>query len=178
MEPDSARVLVVDDTPPTREILVRRLMQQGHRPEPAKDGKQALQMLDAGEYDLVLLDIMMPHVDGYAVLERVKANTRLQHLPVIMISALDETDSIVRCLKIGAADYVTKPFNPVLLEARVAACLAKKRVHDQEQALTRRLQDFNETLERRVAEATADLAQRLKELTALTEVSMTINSVM
>src|SRR5262245_46267401 len=178
MENDSARVLVVDGTRANREILVRRLMQQGHRPEPAQDGEQALQMLDAGEYDLVLLDIMMPKVDGYAVLERVKADARFQHLPVIMISALDEIDSIVRCLKIGADDYVTKPFDPILLEARVGACLAKKRVHDQEQALTRQLQDFNETLERRVAEATADLAQRLKELTALTEVSTAINSVM
>jgi class 3 adenylate cyclase/CheY-like chemotaxis protein/putative methionine-R-sulfoxide reductase with GAF domain len=120
----------------------------------------------------------MPGLDGYGVLERVKADERLRHVPIIVISAVDEVDSVVQCLNMGADDYVTKPFNPVLLRARVTACLAKKRLHDQEQAHTRQLEDFNEILAQRVTEATEDLKRRVRELTALTEASMAINSVM
>ena len=109
-------------------------------------------MLGAVDYDLVLLDILMPRLDGYGVLERVKADERLRHIPIVVISAVDETASVVRCLQMGADDYVTKPFDAVLLRARVTACLQKKRVHDLEQAHTRELQSLNEVLEQRVTE--------------------------
>jgi adenylate cyclase len=174
----AARVLVVDDVKASRDILTRRLEQDGHWAEVAEDGEQALMMLKVADYDLVLLDILMPGLDGYGVLERVKADERLRHVPIIVISAVDEVDSVVQCLNMGADDYVTKPFNPVLLRARVTACLAKKRLHDQEQAHTRQLEDFNEILAQRVTEATEDLKRRVRELTALTEASMAINSVM
>jgi adenylate cyclase len=173
-----ARVLVVDDAKSGRDMLTRRLEQDGHRADVAEDGEQALTMLGAVDYDLVLLDILMPRLDGYGVLERVKADERLRHIPIVVISAVDETASVVRCLQMGADDYVTKPFDAVLLRARVTACLQKKRVHDLEQAHTRELQSLNEVLEQRVTEATEDLRRRVRELTALTEASRAINSVM
>jgi adenylate cyclase len=180
-----ARVLVVDDVETGRDILATRLQQQGHVADVAKDGEEALAMLEAVDYDLVLLDIMMPKLDGYAVLAHVKADTRVRHIPIIMISALEEVESVVRCLQMGADDYVTKPFDAVLLRARIESCLAKKRLRDQEQTYTQQLQCFNETLAERVAEATAEsraksiaLERRVNELTALSEVSIAINSAM
>jgi len=173
-----ARVLVVDDAKAGRDILTRRLEQDGHRADSAGDGEQALDMLRTTDYDLVLLDIMMPVLDGYGVLERMKVDERLRHVPIIMLSVIEEVDSVVQCLEMGADDYVTKPFNPVLLRARVTACLAKKRLRDQEQANTRQLQDFNEVLGQRIIEATRDLQRRVKELEALTQASTAINSVM
>jgi DNA-binding response OmpR family regulator len=173
-----ARVLVVDDAKSGRDMLTRRLEQDGHRADVAKDGEQALTMLGAVDYDLVLLDILMPRLDGYGVLERVKADERLRHIPIVVISAVDETASVVRCLQMGADDYVTKPFDAVILRARVSSCLEKKRLRDLEQAQTRQLQHLNEILGQRVTETTEDLRRRIRELTALTEASMAINSVM
>jgi adenylate cyclase len=155
-------VLVVDDDEMNRDLLSRRLQQQGHTVEQAEDGKQALTILEDRDYDLVLLDIVMPRLDGYEVLARMKADDRLRHVPVIVISSLNEVQSVTRCLDMGADDYVTKPFNPALLRARVEACLTKKRLRDQQQAYTRELQGFNETLTQR--------------LTALSDVSVAINS--
>jgi adenylate cyclase len=174
----AARVLVVDDAKSGRDMLTRRLEQDGHLADVAEDGEQALAMLAVADYDLVLLDILMPRLDGYGVLARMKADDRLRHIPTVVISALEETASVVRCLQMGADDYVTKPFDAVLLRARVTACLQKKRVHDLEQAHTRELQRLNEVLEQRVTEATEDLRRRVRELTALTEASRAINSVM
>jgi adenylate cyclase len=174
----AARVLVVDDAKSGRDMLTRRLEQDGHLADVAEDGEQALAMLAVADYDLVLLDILMPRLDGYGVLERMKADDRLRHIPTVVISALEETASVVRCLQMGADDYVTKPFDAVLLRARVTACLQKKRMHDLEQAHTRELQRLNEVLEQRVTEATEDLRRRVRELTALTEASRAINSVM
>jgi DNA-binding response OmpR family regulator len=126
------RVLVVDDNAANRDMLARGLVRQGHGFAQAEHGKQALEMLQAGGFDLVLLDIMMPEMDGFEVLARIKADPNLQHIPVIMISALDQIDAVVRCIEMGAEDYLPKPFNPVLLRARVGACLEKKRLRDQE----------------------------------------------
>ena len=173
-----ARVLVVDDAKAGRDILTRRLERDGHATATAEDGEQALAMLQAADYDLVLLDITMPKLDGYGVLKHIRADSRLQHVPVIMISALDEVENVVRCLEMGANDYVAKPFNALVLRARVAACLVKKRLHDAEAAHTRQIQEFNAMLSQRVAEATGDLSRRVRELTALTDVSTAINSVM
>jgi serine phosphatase RsbU (regulator of sigma subunit) len=115
-----------------RDLLSRRLKQLGHAVETAENGRQALEKIATEEFDLVLLDIMMPEVDGYKVLERLRGDGTLDRLPVIMISAVTEMDSVVRCIEMGATDYLPKPFNPVLLKARVGATLEKKRLRDKE----------------------------------------------
>ena len=127
-----ARVLVVDDNEVNRDLLSRRVRRLGHDADVAVDGRDALGRLAAEPYDLVLLDIMMPEVNGYEVLERLKADGALRHVPVIMISAVDDMASIIRCIELGAEDYLPKPFDPVLLKARVGASLARKRLHDRE----------------------------------------------
>jgi len=167
-EPEPARlhrgaILVVDDNEDNRDLLARRLARQGYEVVTATGGVQALEMLSARPLDLVLLDVMMPDVDGYAVLERMKADPARRDIPVLMISALDDLDSVVRCIELGAEDYLAKPFDPVLLRARVGACLDKKRLHDQEARHREQLAELNRTLERRVAEQVAQL-ERLGRL--------------
>jgi adenylate cyclase len=150
-------ILVVDDNEENRDLLARRLTRQGYEVLTATGGRAALDTLAARALDLVLLDVMMPDLDGYAVLQRLKADPALRDIPVLMISALDEMDSVVRCVQLGAEDYLGKPFDPVLLEARIGACLEKKRLHDQEARQRRELAELNQTLERRVAEQVAQL---------------------
>lgn len=132
--PQPSRILVVDDTAANRELLSRRLSRDGHQITPAADGAQALELVAAQDFDLILLDLMMPGLSGFEVLQRIKANSARRHTPVIMISALDEIDSIVGCLEAGAEDYLPKPFNPVLLQARIGSSLEKKHLRDREQA--------------------------------------------
>lgn len=144
------RLLVVDDNKVNRLLLGRGLEQQHHHVAFAENGLQALQMLHQEEFDLVLLDIQMPEMDGYQVLEKLTEDLALRHIPVIMTSALDELDSVVRCIEMGAEDYLTKPVNPVLLRARIGASLEKKRLRDQQQEMIRRF-------------ATAEVAQDLEE---------------
>ena len=136
----TGRILIVEDEAATRDLLRRRLEREGHRVQEAENGKQALQQLEAGVYDLVLLDVMMPEMDGYQVLTRLKRNPALRDLPVIMISAIDETQSVVCCIELGAEDYLTKPFDPVLLNARIGGCLERKRLRDQERRKTAELE--------------------------------------
>jgi class 3 adenylate cyclase/CheY-like chemotaxis protein len=126
------RILIVDDEPFNIDLLGQELELLGYATVAAADGRQALERLAAEPIDLVLLDIMMPELDGYQVLERIKADPELQHTPVIMVSALSELESVVRCIELGAEDYLPKPFEPVLLRARISACLDKKRLHDRE----------------------------------------------
>ena len=126
-------ILVVDDNEANRDLLSRRLRRGGHRVEVAEDGVRALELLAAAPFDLVMLDIMMPGMNGYEVLARLKADPALCHVPVIMITAVDDEASIVRCIEMGAEDYMPKPFNPALLRARVGSSLAKKQLHDREQ---------------------------------------------
>jgi class 3 adenylate cyclase/CheY-like chemotaxis protein len=151
-EPDAVAetgtVLVVDDIEANRDLLSRRLTRDGHRVVSAASGKQALQALDDGEFDLVLLDLMMPDINGFEVLLRMKADERLRRIPVIMITALAETESAVRCIEAGAEDYLPKPFNPVLLRARINACLHKKRWRDLEQRYLRRIEGETAKFER------------------------------
>ncbi len=128
-------LLVVDDIAANREVLSRRLERQGYQVTTAENGRQALEMLRVGTFDLVLLDIMMPEMDGYAVLRCLKEDETLRHIPVIMISALSELEAAVRCIEMGAEDYLPKPFNPILLKARIGACLEKKRAKKIERAL-------------------------------------------
>jgi len=127
-----ARILVVDDGAENRDVLRRRLERSGHAVETAEHGRRALELLAARPFDLVLLDVMMPELDGFAVLEAIKGTLALRDIPVIMISALDEMPSIVRCIERGAEDYLHKPFDPVLLRARINASLDKKRLRDLE----------------------------------------------
>ncbi|MBI4545001.1 MAG: response regulator [Gemmatimonadetes bacterium] len=133
------RLLVVDDNPLNRDLLSRQLARQGYTVATAENGRQALETLQAGDYDLVLLDIMMPEIDGIEVLRRMKQDEALRQTPVIMISSLDEMDSVVRCIEIGAADYLSKPFDPALLGARIGACLELKRARERERAHLERL---------------------------------------
>jgi sigma-B regulation protein RsbU (phosphoserine phosphatase) len=125
-------LLIVDDNEDNRYTLTRRLQREGYTNlTSATDGQQALDLLKSRPFDLVLLDVMMPGLNGYEVLERMRADNRLRHIPVIMISAVDELDSVIRCIELGAEDYLAKPFNPTLLRARVGASLEKKRLRDE-----------------------------------------------
>ena len=134
MAEEQGHILVVDDNRMNRIKLSRSLEQEGHTVELAEDGQGALEMLGARSFDVVLLDILMPGMDGYQVLERIKGDAELRDIPVIVISALDEVDSAVRCIEMGAEDYLPKPFNLVLLRARLNASLQKKRLRDLEKA--------------------------------------------
>jgi adenylate cyclase len=128
-------VLVADDNRMNRLLLGRSLEQQGHTVVFAEHGREALELLRQRTFDVLLLDVVMPELDGYHVLEELKGDTHLRDIPVIMTSALDELDSVVKCVEMGAEDYLTKPINPVLLNARVNASVEKKRLRDQQREL-------------------------------------------
>jgi len=128
----SGRLLIVDDNEDNRYTLSARLLREGYTEVVSADnGRQALELMQASAFDLVLLDIMMPEMNGYQVLEAMRADARLRFLPVIVISAGDQTDSAIRCIELGAEDFLPKPFNPTLLRARVGAVLEKKRMSDE-----------------------------------------------
>src|SRR6266849_1620060 len=134
------RLLVVDDNEDNRYTLILRLEIEGYQDiTTADDGKAALELLRTRQFDLVLLDVMMPKIDGYQVLEQLKAEGRLDNIPVIMISAVNEIDSIVRCIEAGADDYLAKPFDPTLLRARVGSSLEKKHLRDREREMVEAL---------------------------------------
>lgn len=126
------RVLVVDDNELNRDMLSRRVGALGHEVTVATNGAEALEILAGGDFDTILLDIIMPGMNGYQVLSRLKADPALRSIPVIMITALDEVESAVRCIQMGADDYLPKPFNPTILQARLGALLEKKRLRDRE----------------------------------------------
>jgi serine phosphatase RsbU (regulator of sigma subunit)/signal transduction histidine kinase len=133
-------LLVVDDKETNRDLLARHLERQGHTVALAENGRQALEIIKKHKFDLVLLDILMPEMNGYEVLQRLKRDENWRDIPVIMISALEKMDSVVRCIEMGAEDYLPKPFDPVLLRARIGACLEKKRLRDEAKALLQRLE--------------------------------------
>src|SRR5215472_17610471 len=128
----SASLLVVDDNSVNRIMLSRYLTRLGYQATLVENGRQALDKLQGEPFDLVLMDVQMPEMDGYQMLEQLKADTRLREIPVIMISAVEELESVVKCIELGAQDYLPKPFNPVLLRARLTACLERKRLRDQQ----------------------------------------------
>ncbi|MFO1193767.1 MAG: response regulator [Rhodoferax sp.] len=134
-----ARLLVVDDNKVNRLLLGRSLELQGHKVASAENGRIALEMLRAEPYDLMLLDMEMPELDGFGVLEQMKQDGKLRDLPVIVTSSLEGLAHVVRCLELGADDYLRKPVNPVLLKARINSSLEKKRLRDQQKALIARL---------------------------------------
>ncbi len=153
------RILVVDDDESNRDMLSRRLTRLGHNVSVAENGRRALEMLAGEAFDLMLLDLQMPELNGYQVLERLRADAALRDIPVIVLSASDDTSRIAQCIEMGAADYLAKPFEPVLLRARIDACLEKKRLRDRERATQRRL--------------SAELAKAASYVTSLLPVPLT-----
>lgn len=151
----TAKILIVDDQEENCAVLQRRLEKEGHTCAAVYDGATALERLAAEDFDLVLLDIMMPGIDGREVLRRIKTDEKLRHVPVIMISALDQIESVVACIEQGAEDYLPKPFNPVLLRARIGASLDRKRSRDAEQAAFAALKESQEKLAAELSEAAA-----------------------
>ena len=131
-EPSGGRILIVDDGEMNRRVLRAALERDGHETEQASNGREALERLAHRSFDVVLLDLVMPEMDGFATLAVIKTTEALRHLPVIVISGIDELDAAVRCIELGATDYLPKPFNAALLHARVGASLAGKRLRDLE----------------------------------------------
>ena len=132
---DARDVRIVDDEQVALSSIKRLLRRRGFsRVEVCSDGREAIRVIKEKDFDIVLLDLLMPEMDGFEVLEHMKADGALQHIPVIVVSAADEMDSVVRCIEMGATDHLAKPFDPVLLRARINASLAAKRLHDREQA--------------------------------------------
>jgi class 3 adenylate cyclase/CheY-like chemotaxis protein len=127
-------ILIADDDSANREMLARRLRRLGHTVSVAENGRQAVEMIRGQSFDLLLLDIVMPEMDGYEVLKYLRANRPASHLPVIVLSASDDSKKVAQSIKLGAQDYLPKPFDPVLLQARIASCLEKKRLRDRETA--------------------------------------------
>jgi adenylate cyclase len=152
-------VLVVDDDPVNRLMLSGSLERGGHQVTTAEDGSRALDLVRAGRFDVILLDVVMPGLDGYGVLEQLKADPDLRHIPVIMVTAVDDIDSAVRCIELGADDYLSKPIDPVLLGARINAGLNKKRLHDLEVEHFQEVTRLNQQLEARVEEQMAELVR-------------------
>ncbi|MGH6896696.1 MAG: adenylate/guanylate cyclase domain-containing protein [Geminicoccaceae bacterium] len=176
---ETGRILVVDDNASNRDLLFRRLSHDGHQVTRADSGRRALDILKVEDLDLILLDLLMPDLNGFQVLERLKADERLHDIPVIMISGLQEADSVIRCIEAGAEDYLPKPFNPVLLRARISACLERKRWRDRERRYLERIElerQRHETLLRnilpgqivtRLNNGEAVIADRVEEATIL-----------
>src|SRR5205085_2948632 len=133
-----ARLLVVDDNKVNRLLLARNLELMGHKVASAENGRVALQMLRGETFELMLLDIEMPEMDGFEVLSELVKDLHLRDVPVIVTSSLEGVDNVVRCIELGAEDYLTKPVNPVLLKARIDSSLEKKRLRDQQKELVRR----------------------------------------
>ena len=164
---NGGRVLVVDDTAFNRRLLVRLLTSIGHETVEAADGQEALTLLrdtDAAPVDVVLLDIVMPVMDGYETLAALKADERLRDLPVIVISGVDELDSVVRCIAMGAADYLPKTVAPEILRARIQSSLAQKRLHDLERATMAEQARLLATIDRQRSELARFLSPQVAAL--------------
>lgn len=154
-----AKVLVVDDELANRMVLEGMMRAAGHDPLCAPDGIVGLEMAAQEDPDVILLDIMMPGLDGFRVLERLRADPRHRDTPVVVISALDDMDSIVRCIRGGADDYLAKPFNATLLNARVSACIERKRLRDQEADYFRLVKEYSQRLEARVRQQVDEITR-------------------
>jgi adenylate cyclase len=148
MSSHSGTILVVDDDALNRMLLEVQLQEMGHQVVTAEDGRRALELLSERGVDVVLLDLVMPNMDGFEVLRRMKRDVTLRHLPIIVISAQEDMDVILQCIEMGATDYLPKPFDPVLLRARVNASMASKRLRDLELSHLRALQVERERADR------------------------------
>jgi class 3 adenylate cyclase/CheY-like chemotaxis protein len=147
-EIEPSHILVIDDNESNRDMLSRRLTREGHTVMTAEDGEKGLAALERSACDLILLDLVMPGISGFEVLRRIKQSPASRFIPVIMISAVDEIDSIVRCIELGAEDYLLKPFNPVLLQARINASLEKQQLRKREQSVVHDLEMEREKTEK------------------------------
>ena len=147
------RLLVADDDPLNRDLLARRLSRQGYQVTLANNGQQALQLIHQHSYDLILLDMIMPGLDGRQVLAQLKSDPGLSEIPVIMISAMDQENGIARCIEAGAEDYISKPVNPVFLRARIGACIEKRRLREKERQTYQALVESQKRLAAELAEA-------------------------
>ena len=175
----SSRILVVDDNASNRDVLERRLKREGHNVVTAAGGAAALELVAAEDFDLILLDLIMPEMGGFEVLRRLKASGHSRDIPVIVISALDELDSVVRCIEAGAEDYLSKPFNPTLLRARVDASLEKKWLRDREKKFVADLEEekrrseslllniLPQSIINRMRDGETTIADRVREATIL-----------
>jgi adenylate cyclase len=137
MEDDMAEtgtLLVVDDDGVSRAVLTNMLEKQGHTVAAAKSGAEALGLVRERAFDLLILDLLMPGMDGFEVVEKLKADPALRDIPVVMISSAEDMSGIVKSVKLGAEDYIFKPFDEVLLKARIDGCLERKRLRDRERA--------------------------------------------
>ena len=159
-------ILVADDNLNNRRMLAQLLNLLGHHATVAENGRQALELLRDQPFDLVLLDVLMPEMDGVAALRLIKADARLHEVPVIMVSGLDEVDSVVRCIEEGAEDYLTKPLDPIILAARINAWLEKKRLRDAERRRSEELEQALQQLKRAQDRLVAH--EKLASLGALT----------
>jgi sigma-B regulation protein RsbU (phosphoserine phosphatase) len=167
---DAGALLIVDDDAVNREMLARRLRRSGYTVSTAEDGVQALRLMRTQHFDLVLLDLIMPGLDGFQVLGRVKNDPTLREIPVLMLSALDEENGIARCIEMGAEDYLPKPINPIFLRARIGASLEKKRLRDSERAAHQALLESQQKLAANLAEA-ADYVRKILPLPMAGEIS-------
>ena len=172
MERSQYSVLVVDDNEMNQDLLSRRLAAEGYGVATAADGRAALELIRQQNFDAILLDIMMPNMDGYQVLDILKSDATLAHVPVIMITAIDDVDSIVKCIELGADDYLPKPVNPVVLRSRLGACLVKKQLYDQQERHRAELREHNGQLERRVQEQVREIsASQLATIFAMSKLA-------
>jgi CheY-like chemotaxis protein len=142
---ETGHMLVVDDSSINRRLLVGALQKLGHEVSTAENGLRALELLRSDRFDVVLLDLLMPVMDGFTTLQTIKEDKTLRHLPVIMISAVHELESLVRCIELGAADYLPKPFSAAVLRARLRASLAAKRLRDLELDYLHRVDEVVDT---------------------------------
>ena len=164
---NAERILIVDDMAKNRDVLEGMMTVLGYTSILAEHGLDALAKIQERLPDLVLLDILMPKMDGYQVLKHLKSDSALLDIPVIMISAVDEMKSVVRCIELGADDYLIKPFNPTLLKARIHASLDKKRLRDQEKVYQKMIEDHNRNLEEQVRQKSQELAEAHDKLKIL-----------
>lgn len=164
---NSESILIVDDKAANRQVLQDMMIALGYTPMLTENGFEALSQIHRQPPDLILLDILMPGMDGYEVLDRIKSDSSLLDIPVIMISAVEEMESVVRCIEQGAEDYLIKPFNPTLLKARIGSSLDKKRMRDQEKVYQKLIEEHNLQLEEKVRQKTKELSEAHDKLRIL-----------
>ncbi|MCI0709090.1 MAG: hybrid sensor histidine kinase/response regulator [Chloroflexi bacterium] len=166
-------ILIVDDNPANRDMLARRIQQLGYEYDEAENGIQALEKLRENSYDLVLLDIMMPLMNGFETLEKIMDDSDLRQIPVIIISAIDDMTSVVKCIEMGAEDYLPKPFNAILLKARISSLLEKRRLRDAE---IQRLTELNAMKDQFVRTVSHDLRNPITIIRGYADVILDLNA--
>ncbi|GEM_PF-3198663 len=154
---DSQSILIVDDLKPNRSLLRDYVLALGHQSTEAINGLEALVQVKENPPDLILLDMKMPMMDGYETLDQLKSDHDFRHIPVIMVSAMDEMENVIKCIQIGAIDYLVKPFNPTLLAARIKSALSAKKLHDQEDDYRQKMESYNVRMESEVWTRTQEL---------------------